>query len=731
MKAEKVLLTVNIIRSGNGLATYKQFRNIQQLINEIPSSLIVNLQLQAAVEVTVPQSNGLASIPAHVTILPYDADNNHRNMLASTLGEYVVFIEDGYVTPNFIKEAMHAVHQNTHPRFLLPEALTAYGLHNQLIDLNKESGMTIAKLMHDSKLPLTVPFVVNRREYNDPAYGPIQILGRLLGKGYQIGILPGTLYFYEYNETTSLAKPGLIVNNIFYPDIFLNLVPSTLTAKTASPAKAGKVASISVKMKMADYIKQRSPLVHQYLKNQYILNREFAAITSKGAIKRLKKQNIEDVSENIVVEPLKNSPLSLAGSTFLEQWSRLNVIEPMIRPTQDILKSIQCLDNTVSSEFINRYLRFCSLHKESKFTDIIMVPHLVRGGADLAALSLISCLAAQGRRVLVIVSLEVESPWAHKVQEIEGATLFEAKDWFSGIEEEYRAAFIARVIIQWGVKHLSVINSALGYRMLQDYGSIIGTNCLRLLHTYAFDMTEDGFLYNVLRNGLVETYDSLDFYITDTLVYKNQLHEIYGFEKDKIKALYLPVSSEIKQKKDYLIKKKVLWASRINDSKLVEVMVEIGKILSKNGIELHIFGVLDDYYSEQNRFVSMIGAYNDIHYHGAYDGFASIDVDQYDIFLMTSKNEGMPNVILEACVANVYIVAPPLGGIPECITQGVNGALVSNKFDPEAYAGQILSAYKDCSFTRQGAIASHNKVMLARHTRESYERNVRKIVGIA
>jgi glycosyltransferase involved in cell wall biosynthesis len=47
-----------------------------------------------------------------------------------------------------------------------------------------------------------------------------------------------------------------------------------------------------------------------------------------------------------------------------------------------------------------------------------------------------------------------------------------------------------------------------------------------------------------------------------------------------------------------------------------------------------------------------------------------------DVFALTSRSEGMPLVVLEACAAGVPVVATQVGGLVEMITSGKNGLLV-------------------------------------------------------
>jgi glycosyltransferase involved in cell wall biosynthesis len=56
-----------------------------------------------------------------------------------------------------------------------------------------------------------------------------------------------------------------------------------------------------------------------------------------------------------------------------------------------------------------------------------------------------------------------------------------------------------------------------------------------------------------------------------------------------------------------------------------------------------------------------------------------------DIFILTSVEEGMPTVILEALALGKPVIATAVGGIPEVVKEGVNGILVPPK-SPEPIA---------------------------------------------
>jgi glycosyltransferase involved in cell wall biosynthesis len=83
-------------------------------------------------------------------------------------------------------------------------------------------------------------------------------------------------------------------------------------------------------------------------------------------------------------------------------------------------------------------------------------------------------------------------------------------------------------------------------------------------------------------------------------------------------------------------------------------------------------------------YIIMTGFRNDVH---------SI-LHELDLFLITSKTEGLGTSILDAFASGVPVVATRAGGIPEIITDNENGLLASVR-DPAELAGNIIRLIRD------------------------------------
>jgi len=67
-------------------------------------------------------------------------------------------------------------------------------------------------------------------------------------------------------------------------------------------------------------------------------------------------------------------------------------------------------------------------------------------------------------------------------------------------------------------------------------------------------------------------------------------------------------------------------------------------------------------------------------------------IKEFDIFVLPSRSEALPYVILEAGAAGLAVIASSVGGIPEVIRNGENGVLVEPENTEVLFSSLLLLA---------------------------------------
>ena len=92
-----------------------------------------------------------------------------------------------------------------------------------------------------------------------------------------------------------------------------------------------------------------------------------------------------------------------------------------------------------------------------------------------------------------------------------------------------------------------------------------------------------------------------------------------------------------------------------------------------------------------------------------------------DVFLHASVTEGTPNAIVEAMACGLPVVAVRCGGVPEAVTDGVEGFLVPPR-DPERLAESLQRLWQDDDLRIRMGRAGRRKVISANLTLEHEHR---------
>ncbi|WP_026915496.1 glycosyltransferase family 4 protein [Christiangramia portivictoriae] len=89
---------------------------------------------------------------------------------------------------------------------------------------------------------------------------------------------------------------------------------------------------------------------------------------------------------------------------------------------------------------------------------------------------------------------------------------------------------------------------------------------------------------------------------------------------------------------------------------------------------------------------------------------ASALIPQFDISLMTSQSEGIPQFIYESFYYKVPVIATEVGGIPEIIENGING-LLSRPHDGASLANKLVLLSQDRSLQQKFTNISYQQLL--------------------
>lgn len=299
---------------------------------------------------------------------------------------------------------------------------------------------------------------------------------------------------------------------------------------------------------------------------------------------------------------------------------------------------------------------------------VVLVDTLQRGGAEKYGCDWAHAVASAGHKVVVIETEpagESSSPWSDRAPE--GSVL----RWTlrtPGLTEEERIFALKRALIQADLTTVLVCNSKVGWGIVRVNPQPIA----RRVYAASFATIPIGPGMESCPPFFLREHSPNFRIITDNYPHADKLRAFDGTD-----AIVIPPKCDYAgpSKRSQITKKRlrVLWAGRGSPEKNPNVLPAVAALLEDKA-DIHVWGD-----------VKAMNGPESLKYRGPFDGFASID-GAYDCYLMTSITEGMPNTALEAVMADLPVVGPKVGGIPEIATRTYSGN------SPDDIARAILSA---------------------------------------
>jgi glycosyltransferase involved in cell wall biosynthesis len=401
------------------------------------------------------------------------------------------------------------------------------------------------------------------------------------------------------------------------------------------------------------------------------------------------------------------------------EWRAIHVIEKNIFPSEQLLQTIPIYHSEMHE--LGMVLVNLATYITKQPDYIIFVPYLIKGGAELVALNYVKSIQSIHPQwhIAVVATLNNDNPWKDMLpKDVDFIPFGNLTHQFA---EQLQLQLLARFIVQSKTTRLHISQSALLYRFTSLYKTLLEPY---KIYSFAFceDTDNEGRISGHVHSGLPLAYDSIDRIITDNNSIVDDLVSEYGYDRCKFVTHYQPVDLPItppRQRINSGGEFKILWASRIAKQKRPDILINIAKQLSGLNINIYVYGSFQDGYSGE-----IFEGVSNIFYKGCFNGIDSIPTDEYDMFLYTSENDGVPNILLEITAKGLAIAAPNVGGIREFINSDT-GMLINQNDDINGYIKSIKQLADDDKL-RIKLVERAQKKLLSQHSTKSFYDSIAK-----
>ncbi|MGV3605069.1 MAG: glycosyltransferase [Planctomycetaceae bacterium] len=397
-----------------------------------------------------------------------------------------------------------------------------------------------------------------------------------------------------------------------------------------------------------------------------------------------------------------------------------HLIEPKIFPTEALFAK-RATFTKAAPWYGNKYARLCK-PLQKKPTHVLLVPWLKRGGSDLETINYVEalCDASPDNYPIVIGTLNTDSPWAKRLPA--GVPFINFGEIAFDASPEDQKRLLGTFLVQLGAPIIHNMNSELGYILFRDHGPALLNQSQLYASVFCEDITHDGRIVGYAFNEIVDCFDYLSCIFSDNQRILNYLQDLFGFPSERLHLHYQPIAEQPALPAKSNAKLHILWAGRMDQQKRPDLLYQVVKQLQGEPIHFSIYGG-----SVVNSKIPTLdwSKLSNCTYYGPYDGFESLPLEKFDLLLHTAQWEGLPNVLLEALVRGLPVVASAVGGVPELIQTGKTGIAVAPFDDVAGYCQALTSLQRDRQKLAQLA-AQGRDLVLDRHGWEAFHQTLRQ-----
>lgn len=337
-----------------------------------------------------------------------------------------------------------------------------------------------------------------------------------------------------------------------------------------------------------------------------------------------------------------------------------------------------------------------------------IVPSLGGGGAERVAFHLLNKLPLEQFEISVIIIYK------------------EKGDYLKELRKEVECIYLNKSQIRYALLSLyQKINELKPDIVLVfsfDLSIIIGVFLIPIFKNICFINRQVNMLskirFSVIKKILLKiAYKNFDKIITQSKDMTKDLLKNINISKEKIVEINNPVDvekieklSNEKMKLEMLQKNKnLLCVGRLEKQKGFDLIIKVMKLFSNKNIKLYILGDGKEKI-QLEKLIEKYGLSDTVFLLGRKIN-PYIYMKNADLFILSSRYEGFPNVLIEAGACGLYSICNNcLGGVNEIIKENVNGNILDFKNDilVEKIIRENLNKKKDVEKVKRSIFERYN-----------------------
>jgi glycosyltransferase involved in cell wall biosynthesis len=288
---------------------------------------------------------------------------------------------------------------------------------------------------------------------------------------------------------------------------------------------------------------------------------------------------------------------------------------------------------------------------QDSFDNVVLVPHIVRGGADAYADAIIRNLDGKTLVVTTLPQAKVTGKILETYKGFGSSRIVSISQFIGRPTDE--TVVLARLLNALTPKNIFVINSELGYSVFARFGLGLShqSHCVAVF--FSINPTVIAAQY---ANRWMHKLPEAISVVTDNLPAKRFLSQIHSG-----KLHYMPALVDVgsaRWETSELPKKRWLWLGRMDEFKGLDLLGEIAELRPQD--VFHLYG------PKPKLSLGALGlGQKNVVIKGEFKSYGDLRLSSYDGLVFTSRFEGFPLVVIEALACSLPIVSTDVGGIKD------------------------------------------------------------------